>query len=149
MNQGEFTGIYCAKPDSFAWLIGAGASRAAGLPTASDLIWDMKKRYYAREEGQEVSRQDTQNQAVRERIQSFMLSRGFPQQGGEGEYVTYFERIFGDDKERQRKYLAAKLSEEKVTLSVGNRVLAALMAQKLARAVFTTNFDTVVERAMA
>lgn len=149
VNQGDFTGIYCAKPDNFAWLIGAGASRAAGLPTASDLIWDMKKRYYAREEGQEISRQDVQNQAVRDHIQSFMLSRGFPQEGGEGEYVAYFERIFAGDKERQRKYLAAALSETKVTLSVGNRVLAALMAQKLARAVFTTNFDTVVERAMA
>lgn len=149
MNQGEFIGIYCAKPDNFAWLIGAGASRAAGLPTASDLIWDMKKRYYAREEGQEISRQDVQNRAVRDRIQSFMISGGFPQEGDEGEYVLYFEKIFGDDKQRQRKYLAAALSEEKVTLSIGNRVLAALMAQKLARVVFTTNFDTVVEHAMA
>lgn len=41
------------------------------------------------------------------------------------------------------------LSEDKVTLSVGNRVLAAMMASGLARAVFTTNFDTVVEKAMA
>ncbi len=149
MNQAEFTGIYCATPSGFAWLIGAGASRAAGLPTASDLLWDMKKRYYAREESQDVSRQDVQNQAVRDRIQSFMLARGFPEEGDEREYVTYFEKIFGADKERQRKYLAAALSETKVTLSVGNRVLAALMSQRLARVVFTTNFDTVVERAMA
>jgi hypothetical protein len=149
VNQNEFTSVYCAKPDNFAWLIGAGASRAAGLPTASDLLWDMKKRYYAREENQAVDRQDIQNRAVRERIQSFVASRGFPAEGDEGEYVSYFERIFGTEKERQRRYLSAALSEDKVTLSVGNRVLAALMAQKLARVVFTTNFDTVVERAMA
>lgn len=109
----------------------------------------MKKRYYAREESQDVSRQDVQNQAVRDRIQSFMLSRGFPREADAGEYVAYFEKIFGADKERQRKYLASALSEAKVTLSVGNRVLAALMSQKLARAVFTTNFDTVIECAMA
>lgn len=149
MNQGEFTGIYCAKPENFAWLIGAGASRAAGLPTASDLIWDLKRRYYTREENQDISRQDLQSQAVRERIQSFMLSRGFPAEGHQDEYVIYFEKIFADDKERQRKYLSAALSEARVTLSVGNRVLAALMAQRLARSVFTTNFDTVVERAVA
>ena len=78
-----------------------------------------------------------------------MLSRGFPREGDEGEYVEHFEKIFGADKQRQRRYLAAALSEAKVTTTVGNRVLAALMSQNLARAVFTTNFDTVVERAMA
>lgn len=149
MNQGEFTGIYCARPENFAWFLGAGASRAAGLMTATDIIWDLKKRYYCREENQELDRQDIQNQAVRERIQSFMASRGFPAEGTDGEYATYFEKIFGTDKERQRKYLKAALSEDKVTLSVGNRVLAALMSEKRARAVFTTNFDTVVERAFA
>lgn len=149
MNHAELTSIYCARPENFAWVIGAGASRAAGLPTASDLIWDLKKRYYAREENQDISRQDVQNQAVRERIQSFMLSHGFPAESAEGEYAAYFEKIFGNDKERQRRYLGAALSEAKVTLSVGNRVLAALMSQRLARVVFTTNFDTVVERAVA
>jgi hypothetical protein len=149
VNQGEFAGIYCARPENFAWFLGAGASRAAGLMTASDIIWDLKKRYYCREENQELDRQDIQNQAVRERIQSFVASREFPDEGSDGEYATYFERIFGTDKERQRKYLKAALSEEKATLSVGNRVLAALMSEKRARAIFTTNFDTVVERAFA
>jgi len=149
VDQGEFTGIYCARPENFAWFLGAGASRAAGLMTASDVIWDLKKRYYCREENQELDRQDIQNFAVRERIQSFMASRGFPAEGTDGEYAAYFERIFGADKERQRRYLKAALSEEKVTLSVGNRVLAALMSENRARAVFTTNFDTVVERSFA
>lgn len=149
MNQSEFTSIFCTRPQNFAWFVGAGASRTAGLPTATDVIWDMKKRYYSREENQDISRQDIQNQAVRERIQSFMLSRGFPAEGEEGEYAVYFEKIFGDDKERQRKYLKAALSEDKVTLAVGNRVLGALLSSGLSRAAFTTNFDTVVERAVA
>ena len=41
------------------------------------------------------------------------------------------------------------LSEEHVALSVGNRVLGALLVAGLARVVFTTNFDTVVEKAFA
>lgn len=149
MDQSDFAGLYCARPENFAWFLGAGASRAAGLMTASDIIWDLKKHYYCREENQELDRQDIQNQAVRERIQSFMASRGFPAEGADGEYAAYFDKIFGPDRERQRRYLKAALSEDKVTLSVGNRVLAALMSEKGARAVFTTNFDTVVERAFA
>ena len=149
VNQSDFTALYCARPENFAWFLGAGASRAAGLKTASDIILDLKKRYYCREENQEIDRQDIQNQAVRERIQSFMASRGFPAEGADGEYAAYFDKIFGPDRERQRRYLKAALSEDKVTLSVGNRVLAALMSEKCARAVFTTNFDTVVERAFA
>ena len=75
--------------------------------------------------------------------------KGFPRKAIPTSTRTYFEKIFGHDKERQRQYLTATLSEKKVTLSVGNRVLGALMATGRTRAVFTTNFDTVVERAIA
>jgi len=149
MEQTELTGIFCARPQNFAWFLGAGASATAGLPTASDVIWDLKRRQYAKMEGQEITRQDIQVQAVRDRIQDYMDANGYPSQWSPGEYAAYFEKIFGADKERQRAYMSAILSEEKVTLSVGGRALAAMMASGLTRAVFTTNFDTVVEKAMA
>jgi SIR2-like domain len=78
-----------------------------------------------------------------------MESRGFPALWADGEYPAYFEKIFGADKERQRQYLKGILSEDRVTLSVGNRVLGALIAAGFCRAAFTTNFDTVVEKAVA
>ena len=149
IDQPEFTSHFCARPQNFAWFLGAGTSRSAGLPTATDVIWDLKRRYYCREENQEIARQDIQNEAVQVRIQSFMDARGFPAQWAEDEYSTYFEKIFGNDKERQRRYLKAILSEERVSLSVGNRVLGALMSSGLTRAVFTTNFDSVVEKSVA
>lgn len=149
MNQQELTNIFCSRPQNFAWLLGAGASRTAGLPTAEDVIWDMKRRYYCREENQDISRHDIQNPAVRSCIQSFVDSKGFPGRWTENEYSTYFEKIFGKDDERQRKYLKAILTEDKITLSVGNRVLGALLSSQLCRLVFTTNFDTVVEKAVA
>lgn len=148
-DQHNLTGVICARPQQFAWFLGAGASASAGLPTAWDIIWDLKRRYYRREENQDVSRQDMQLDAVRARVQSYMLSKGFPEEGAPDEYTAYFEKAFGDDKERQRQYLAAILSEKEVTLSVGNRVLGAMLASGAARCVFTTNFDTVVERAVA
>tara|TARA_R110002073_G_scaffold232347_1_gene393441 strand:- start:8945 stop:10708 length:1764 start_codon:yes stop_codon:yes gene_type:complete len=149
MRQSEFAGIFSARPQNFAWFLGAGASRNSGLPTATDIIWDLKKRHYCKEENQEIEQQDIQNPAIRERIQQFMDSREFPPLWADNEYTAYFRKIFGDDKERQRKYLKAILSEERVSLSVGNRVLAALMSDQKCRAVFTTNFDTVVENAIA
>jgi hypothetical protein len=90
-----------------------------------------------------------QNEAVRTRVQAFMESRGFPELWADDEYSTYFEKIFGEDKERQRRYLKGILSEDRVTLSVGNRVLAAMIGSGLSRAAFTTNFDSVVEKAVA
>lgn len=149
MNQQELTELYCIKPQNFSWFLGAGASRSAGLPTATDIIWDLKRRFYCREENQDISRQDMQNPAVRDRIQSFMDSNGFPAEWADSEYTEYFERIFGSDLERQRRYLRAILSEDKLSLSVGNRVLGALLAGGYCRTVFTTNFDSVIEKAVA
>ncbi|MCY4237594.1 MAG: SIR2 family protein, partial [Rhodospirillaceae bacterium] len=143
------TSLFCARPQNFAWFLGAGASRSAGLPTATDIIWDLKRRHYCREENQEIERQDVQNEAVQARIQSFLDARGFPDQWTDDEYAIYFERIFGADRERQRRYLRDILSEERVSLSVGNRVLGALIASSLSRIVFTTNFDSVVEKSVA
>lgn len=149
MDQGEFTSVFCARPQNFAWFLGAGASATAGLPTARDIIWDLKRRYYCRKENQDISRQDMQSVPIRDRIQGFMESRGFPALWAADEYPAYFEKIFGADKERQRCYLKGILSEDRVTLSVGNRVLAAMIASGFCRVTFTTNFDSVLEKAVA
>ena len=149
MDQAELTGLFCARPQNFAWFLGAGASRSADLPTANDILWDLKRQFYCREENQDISRQDIQNSVVRERIQAFMHSRGFPAPYDEDEYPAYFEKIFGDDKEKQRRYIKAKLSENNLSLAVGHRVLGALLASRDSRVVFSTNFDSVVETAVA
>ena len=98
MNQAEFTGIFCERPQNFAWFLGAGASRTAGLPTATDIIWDLKRRYYCREENQDVSRQDIQNDAVRHRIQAFMEPPGFPARWADRRSAISSRRSFGDDR---------------------------------------------------
>lgn len=149
IDQKELTGIICARPQNFAWFLGAGASRSAGLPSAMDVLWDLKRHYYCREENQEITRQDIQNDAVRERIQTFMESRGFPAEWADAEYETYFEKLFGAEKEKQRRYVAGALSEDKVRLALGHRVLGAMITLGLCRVLFGTNFDNVVEKAAA
>lgn len=149
MEQSDFIRRVTESSSHFAWFLGAGASQSAGLPTAWDIIWDLKRRYYTTEEDQIVPPNDIQNAAVREKVQSYMVSKGFPEEGAPNEYTTYFELIFGDDRERQRRYISAILADDKASLSLGHRVLAALICSKITKAVFTTNFDNIVERAVA
>jgi len=149
MDQNDLIAAFTSRPQAYGWFLGAGASRMSGLPTATDIIWDLKRRHYCREENQEITLQDMQNEVVQTRIQGFMDSRGFPALGADNEYSTYFEKIFGQDKERQRRYLRGILSEDRVTLTAGNRIMGAFLAAGLTRVVFTTNFDSVVERAYA
>lgn len=149
MEQSDFVRRVVETPGHFAWFLGAGTSQSAGLPTAWDIIWDLKRRYYTTEENQAIPPNDIQNAAVREKIQSFMLAKGFPEEGAPEEYTRYFELIFGDDRERQRRYISAILADKKASLSLGHRVLAALICSDIVKAVFTTNFDSIVERAVA
>lgn len=149
LSLAEFTEFYCQRPANFAWFLGAGASRSAGLPTASDLIWILKLRYYCRTENQDIDRQDLQLDSVKAKIQSYMDSLGFPAEWADDEYTSYFEKVFGEDRELQRRFLAWALKEKDVRLSIGNRVFGALLAGGYCKAAFTTNFDSVVERAVA
>src|SRR4051812_24872004 len=105
MDQTDLTAAFSSRPQAFGWFLGAGASRSSGLPTATDILWDLKRRYYCRHENEEILRQDMQNDAVQARIQSYMEARGFPEPGYDAEYTTYFEKIFGADRGRQRAYL--------------------------------------------
>lgn len=149
MDQSYLTGLITERPQNFAWFLGAGASRSAGLPTAADIIWEMKKQYFIQEEREKLTRQDLQIAAVKERIQAFMNSRGFPAEGDPAEYESYFQKIFGDNRERQRAYIARVMNEGNATLTVGNRVMGGLLGADIAKAVFTTNFDSIVEKGVA
>jgi len=132
-----------------SWFLGAGASQSAGLPTAVDVIWDLKRRYYCSEEQQNISANDLQNAAIKEKIDAFMVSRGFPATSDPSAYTRSFELVFGTDYDRQSRYLQGILSEKNSSLTLGHRAFAGLIASGAIKAVFTTNFDTVVERAVA
>lgn len=149
MEQSEFIRRYCANPQLFAWFLGAGASRGAGLPTATDITDDLKRRYYASEENVKLETREMQHPAVRERVDAFFQARGFPEPWSDDEYSMFFSLIFGEDRERQRQYISGMLAEERASLALGNRVLGALISADLCRCVFTTNFDTVVEKSVA
>lgn len=131
------------------WFLGAGTSRSSGLPTASDITWDLKRNLYCLEQNQDIARHDWGNKAVQARIQSYMDGKGHPPLGDPAEYSFYFERTFGSDRAAQQAYLREALSTAKISLTIGPRALAGMMAMNHAPLVLTTNFDEILEAAYA
>lgn len=149
LTQQEFIRRFLAKKGLISWLIGAGASVSANMPTASNIVWDLKKKFYCSEENQEFQGNDIQVAPVREKIQSYLDSKGYPAQSSNEEYSFYFKLLFGDDYSKQRDYIQDALNPNKISISAGQRVLAGLIATDFIPSIFTTNFDEVVEKSFA
>lgn len=143
----DFIQHFSLNAPQFMWFLGAGAPRSAGLPTAYNLIWDLKKKYYARQENIDITELDTTNEFVRKKIQHYMDSRGFPKEDSVEEYSFYFEKSFGTNYNAQRQYLDQQLIAPDFKPNIGYKVLSALLFIKKSRLVFTTNFDNLLEKA--
>lgn len=145
----KFLQHYLQNAQHLMWFLGAGTSRSAGLPTATDIIWDLKLQHYCLHENQDLQSHDVNNKAVKQKIQTYMDSKGYPTSGSPEEYSFYFDLTFGNDSAEQQNYINAALSEDKVSLNVGHRALAALLEMEKIKIIFTTNFDEVIETAYA
>jgi hypothetical protein len=148
-TETEFVRRAAAALPRLMWFLGAGASRTAGMPTATDIIWDLKRRYYCLHENQDLEAHNVNNQAVRAKIQDYMAGKGFPPPGSPEEYAFYFSLTFGSDLAEQQRYITDVLNPDKIALNIGHRTLAALLEAGLARVIFGSNFDEVIERAYA
>ena len=144
MTFSEFIRIYPLRATNLAWLFGAGTSISAGMPTASDLIWQFKRMIYCSEQGINPSLfSNLTDNAVRKQIQSYFdgLS-SYPAQGSVEEYSFYFEKAFTSARDRS-EYLSRLLSG--MQNSYGHKVIGLLMQKGLLPIIFTTNFDKAFE----
>jgi hypothetical protein len=128
------------------WLLGAGASRAAGIKTARDMIWEFKRKLYCSERKQPLSSiSDLGDAAVRRKLQAhFDAKKAFPADGDADEYAVYFEATYPSARDR-RAYTEAEVKIG--TPSYGHYGLALLMKAGICHAAWTTNFDRTVEDA--
>lgn len=149
IDEQEFLRHFVQHSPQLMWFLGAGASRSSGLPAATDLIWDLKRRYYCAKENQDVQTHNVSNHAIKAKIQSYFDGRGCPEAWSNEEYSYYFELMFGEDYAAQQSYIQNQMSPSKVTLTIGPRALASLLEMGRSRLVFTTNFDDVLEDAYA
>lgn len=149
MHIDELLRHYSLNAPQMMWFLGAGASRSARLPSATDIIWDLKRRYYCLKENRHVSDNELSNEAVKDKIQNYLVSNGCPEIWSEDEYAYYFRLHFGDSPAAHQRYLEERLNPKHISINSGHRIMAALMATNNARIVFTTNFDSVLENAYA
>ncbi len=143
-----FLRLFQLRAAQIMWFLGAGASRAAGIKTAGDMIWDFKQRLYRSQKKLPPSAiTDIGEPAVQRKLQAhFDAIGGFPPASSETEYSAYFEATYHSARDR-RAYLDELIARGKP--SFGHHALAMLMAEDLCRAIWSTNFDRTVEDAAA
>ena len=148
LSPDDFARRFQLRAGNVAWLLGAGASASAGVPTAYDMIWDFKQRLFVSQRRvSPASVADLSNRAVRRDLQDHIDASGsLPGEGADDEYAALFEAVYPAEADR-RAYIDAKLAGS--SPSYGHIALATLMRAGLLRIVWTTNFDTLVADACA
>ncbi len=144
----DFARRFSLRTRNLMWLLGAGTSASAGIPTAWDMIWEFKQRLFISQ--RRVSPHtvaDLSNPGIRARLQAHIdSSETFPPSGALDEYAALFEAVYPAEADR-RSYLDAKVSGAKP--SYGHLALATLMHAQFTRLIWTTNFDPLVADACA
>jgi hypothetical protein len=75
------------------WLLGAGASAAAGIPTAGQMILEFKRRLYCSENNIPAAAVDLGDPVLRRRLERFFdEDPAYPRLGAADEYAVLFER---------------------------------------------------------
>lgn len=148
MDLAEFLRLFPMRTPNIMWLIGAGASASAGVPTAGDMVWDFKRRVFCAETRKPIALcPPLGDESFRQRLDSYFQSKGtFPAPGSEDEYSHYFEYTYPDERER-RKYIDDQVSRAR--LSQGYVALAALVKLGRIKTLWSTNFDRLVEDGLA
>ena len=148
INVDDFARRFSVRASNLMWLLGAGSSASAGVPTAEDMIWDFKQQLFVSQRKvprHEVS--DLSNHVVRNRLQHHVDALGrLPPSGSTDEYAALFEAVYPAEADR-RRYLESKLAGAKP--SFGHIALATFMKANQTRIVWTTNFDPLVADACA
>ena len=148
MTYDEFLRAYRPRASNLMWLIGAGASAAAGIPTADNLIWRFKRSLFCAEQRISIKAfEDLSSPAGRERLNRYFAEQDrFPRPGSPEEYAEYFEIAYRDSADR-RTMLEEFMKGARP--SYGHLALASLMKMNKARIVWTPNFDRLIEDAAA
>jgi NAD-dependent SIR2 family protein deacetylase len=146
MQVADFLRVFPLRAPNIMLFLGAGASSAAGIPTAQHMTWDFKRSLYCA--AQRVSIHlcaDLGDPTLRSRLQQYFDGLGgYPNEGSEDEYANYFEAAYPSEADRRRLIDQAVSG---ATPSYGHLALSALLFLDRARIVWTPNFDRMIEDA--
>ncbi|MXZ78959.1 MAG: SIR2 family protein [Gemmatimonadetes bacterium] len=145
ISSDDFARTFGQRTGQLAWLLGAGTSASAGVPTGQDMINDFKVRLFSSDVGLPRQEVDISDPIWDQQVNShFDGACGFPPLGAPDEYAAAFEAAFPSASDR-RSYIDDAV--KRGSPSYGHRVLASLISNGFVRCLFTTNFDQLVERA--
>lgn len=144
----DFVRRFSMRSANLMWFLGAGASAAAGVPTAGDMIWEFKQRLYVSQKGVSAATvADLSSPFVREKLQAHIDSNGaLPSRDADDEYSRLFEVVYPSEADR-RTFINTKLAGAKP--SYGHLAIASLAKAGLLRIIWTTNFDPLIADACA
>jgi len=148
VESDDFARRFAMRGGRLMWLVGAGASAAAGVPTAGDMAWEFKQQLYISQRRVSASRvSDLSNPAIRQLLQGHIDASGkLPAADAPDEYAALFEAVWPNERDRQI-YLDGKLKGAKP--SYGHLAMATLMNMGQLKLVWTTNFDSLIADASA
>jgi hypothetical protein len=142
-----FARVWSVQRERLAWLVGAGTSAAAGIPTAGQIVDDLLTRMYASAFDTVREKLDTGDPAVMARIRTYFDGRnGMPPEGDPSDYSTAFQLALSEPRARAKYF--RDLVNDRVP-SFGQRVLGAAVVSGAVDLVVTTNFDELLESSMA
>lgn len=148
IDTDDFARRFSMRSGNLMWLLGAGASASAGIPTAWHMIWEFKQQLFVSQRRVSLKQvSDLSNPSIRRRIQEHIDSSArFPAIDSSDEYAALFEAAYPAESDR-RSYLDVKISGAQP--SFGHVALATFMRAKRARLIWTTNFDPLIDDACA
>lgn len=142
-----FARSFALSPSRWAWLLGAGASAAANVPTGTHMIREFKARLFSDALQLPLREIDIGDPLWVRRIEEhFAIAGTLPPTGAPEEYAAAFEAAYPSEADR-RTYIDRKVADARP--SYGHRLLASLVATGQTSCVITTNFDSLVENAVA
>ena len=136
---------FALRAPQTAWLLGAGASADAGVPTAGQLIDELLAVLYCSDNG--IHHSDLmRDPRWQQRVHAFYDGRhGLPPLADNAFYSAVFEKVY-PDRDARARFVLERLSGRRP--HPGQHTLAALVAAGLAPVLITTNFDTLLEDAI-
>ncbi len=130
------------------FFLGAGASVSSGIPSATTLIWDWKRKIFlSNNPGLEDQFSELSLPSIQNRLQDWLNNKGgFPPINSTEEYSFYIEKCFPLVESRRRYFENIIKGASPYS---GYKLLSILAEADFVRSVLTTNFDSLLAKAAA
>lgn len=138
-----FARAWAVNPTGFGWLLGAGASAAAGVPTADQISDELLLQLYTSEHGLERDAVSATNLDLRQRIHEHYSGKfGLPRIESPEFYGQVFQRAMPSPATR-KSFLETLFADRHPCF--GQHVFGAFLMAGHINFATTTNFDPLIE----